>query len=275
MRRVGKIMLKFKDKVVVVTGGASGIGLAICRRFGNDGAKIGILDMDADGVKRRARELEAAGTDVLGIKCDVTIKEECDFAINEIINHFGGIDILVNNAGITQRDAFVNTRISVFRKVMEVNFFGSLYCTKASIASLIKRKGLIIVIESVAGVAPLLGRTGYCASKHALHGLFTSLRSEIRETGTHVMIVCPGFIKTNLQKRALGGDGKVTHHPQTIVGKQNTTKSVAEAIYKGAVRRKHILVLTAAGKAGYWISRIAPVLYERMMARKFRSELIR
>lgn len=268
-------MSKFKNKVVIVTGGASGIGWAICKRFAMDGAKIGLLDKDEKGVRDRTRELEAGGHDVLGKRCDVTIREECESGIKEMINRFGGIDVLVNNAGITQRDAFINTRISVYRKVMDVNFFGSLYCTKASINSLMERKGMIIVIESVAGVAPLLGRTGYCASKHALHGLFTSLRSEIRQTGTHVMIVCPGFIKTSLQKQALGGDGQVTNHPQSMVGREDTPENVAEAIYKAAVRRKNMVILTTAGKIGYWISRITPVLYEKMMARKFRSELIR
>jgi short-subunit dehydrogenase len=167
----------------------------------------------------------------------------------------------------------VDTRISVFEKVMSVNFFGSLYCTKAAINSLVQRKGLIIVNESVAGLAPLLGRTGYSASKHALNGLFTSLRTEIRPDGAHVMIVCPGFVKTNLQSRALGGDGQVTKHPQSIVGSQDTPEEAAEAIFRGAIKRKHLLVLTPIGKISYWISRIFPILYERMMARQLRSEL--
>ncbi|MBW2048702.1 MAG: SDR family NAD(P)-dependent oxidoreductase [Deltaproteobacteria bacterium] len=154
-----------------------------------------------------------------------------------------------------------------------MNFFGSLYCTKAAIRSIVERKGLIIVNESIAGLAPLLGRTGYSASKHALHGLFTSLRSEIRGSGAHVMIVCPGFVKTNLQARALGGNGQVTKHPQSTVGSQSTPEEAAEAIFRGAMRRKHLLVLTPVGKISYWISRISPILYERMMARQLRSEL--
>ncbi len=156
---------------------------------------------------------------------------------------------------------------------MAINFFGSLYCTKAAIASVIQRKGLIIVNESVAGLAPLLGRTGYSASKHALNGLFTSLRTEIRETGAHVMIVCPGFVETNLQTRALGCDARVTTHPQSTVGRPDTPERVAEAIYQGALKRRHLLVLTPVGKISYWISRVAPIFYERIMARQLRSEL--
>jgi len=265
----------FKDKIVVVTGAASGIGLAVCRRFSTDGARIGMLDMDPQVLHEAQQALAAKGVDCLSVTCDVSQRGDCEAAIGQIIDRYGGIDVLFNNAGITQRGSFVDTDISVFEKVMAVNFFGSLYCTKAAIQSLIQRRGLIIVNESIAGFGPLLGRTGYSASKHALHGLFTSLRTEIRKTGAHVMIVCPGFVKTNLQTRALGCDGGITTHPQSRVGGQATPENVAEAIYKGALKRKHLLVLTPVGKISYWISRIFPILYERMMARKLKSELER
>jgi len=263
----------FENKVVVVTGAASGIGFALCKRFARDGGKICLLDMDGRALKGVEREITDSGVDCLSLMCDVSRRSQCEDSIGKVIDRYGGIDVLINNAGITQRGAFVDTRLSVFEKVMAVNFFGSLYCTKAAIQSLIQRKGLIIVNESVAGLAPLLGRTGYSASKHALNGLFTSLRTEIRPTGAHVMIVCPGFVKTSLQTRALGGNGQVTDHPQSTVGRQDTPEETAEAIYRGAVKRKHLLVLTPIGKMSYWINRIFPILYERMMARQLRSEL--
>jgi len=127
--------------------------------------------------------------------------------------------------------------------VMDVNFFGSLYCTKAAIQSLIERKGTIIVIESIAGITPLLGRTGYCASKHALHGLFSSLRSEIRDTGAHIMLVCPGFVETNLQARALDGNGRVTTHPQSVVGTPTTAERVAESVFQGIAKEQLLINL--------------------------------
>jgi len=266
---------EFKNKVIVVTGAASGIGAAICNKFAQEGARIVLMDMDEDGVKAAADQLKAAGVDAVGFKCDVVQKDECRSVIKQAIERYGGIDVLVNNAGITQRSAFVDTKTSVYRNVMEVNFFGSLHCTQAAIDSLIERQGMIIVIESLAGVSPLLGRTGYCASKHALHGFFTSLRSEIRETGVHIMLVCPGFVKTNLQTRALGGDGQVTSHPQSMVGKPASAEKVAADIFKGAQKRKSLLVLTPIGKLSYWISRLAPIFYERLMARQVKEELMR
>ena len=269
------IKRQFDNKVVVVTGAASGIGLAVVRRFASAGAICALLDMDADRLEQCEREFAEAGYPVMVRQCDVTQRHECEASIRAVIERFGGIDLLFNNAGITQRSAFVETRIEVYERVMAVNFFGSLYCTKAAIDSLIRRGGLIIANESIAGLAPLLGRTGYAASKHAMHGLFTSLRSEVRDKGVHVMVVCPGFIKTNLQDRALGGDGQVTRHPQSRIGRPDTPERAAEAIFRGAQREKDLLVLTAVGKLGYWVSRLAPGLYERRMARQFKSELER
>lgn len=263
----------FKNKVVVVTGAASGIGEAISRRFARDGVRLGLLDQDETAVEAFAEELRAVGVEAVGLGCDVSCEEECEQAIGVVIQRYGGVDVLVNNAGITQRSAFVDTETSVYRRVMEVNFFGSLYCTKAAIGSLLARAGMVIVIESLAGVAPLLGRTGYCASKHALHGLFTSLRAELRGRGLHVMLVCPGFVQTNLQTRALGADGQVTTHPQSLVGRPTSASSVADAVYRGALKRRNLLVLTPVGKLSYWLSRLAPVVYERLMTHKLREEL--
>lgn len=260
-------------KVVVVTGAASGIGAAICRRFARSGFAVGLIDMDPDALETFKWELASEGADCLSVVCDVSDPAACRTAIGQMIEHFGGIDLLVNNAGITQRGTFAENRIEVYRRVMDVNFFGSVYCTKAALDTLIRRKGMIVVMESIAGVTPLLGRTGYCASKHALHGFFTTLRCELRHKGVHVLIVCPGFVRTDLQSRALGSDGRIAGHPQTRVGRQETPKTVAEAVYRGVLNRRHLLLFTPMGILGYWISRLAPALYERLMTRQFRSEL--
>jgi NAD(P)-dependent dehydrogenase (short-subunit alcohol dehydrogenase family) len=263
----------FKNKMAVITGGASGIGLATATEFAEHGAKIALLDMDRQALDFCRKRLTESGHECMGLYCDVTVEDSCQNAISQVLTHYGQIDILFNNAGITQRGLFENTRTEVFKRVMNVNFYGSLYCTKAALASLIKQKGQIIVNESVAGVAPLVGRTGYSASKHALHGLFTSLRCELRHKGVHVMIVCPGFIKTNLQQRALGSDGSIATHEQTRIGKQGTPKEAARQIVKHASRRTDMVVLTGMGKMGYFFSRLAPKLYERIMTHQFKEEL--
>ena len=264
-----------KNKIAVVTGAASGIGAAISKAFASKGARLGLLDIDEAAVKAAAADMVADGMDAIGICCDVAREAECEAAINAIVTHYGGIDILVNNAGITQRSAFIDTRIDVYRRIMDVNFFGSLHCTKYAIAGLVERKGSIVIIESVAGVAPLVGRTGYCASKHALHGLFTSLRAELIGSGVHIMIVCPGFVRTNLQTRALDADGRITTHPQSTAGRQDSPARVADAVYRAMLKKKNILVLSPLGKLAYWMSRFFPNLYERLMVRQLKSELNR
>jgi NAD(P)-dependent dehydrogenase (short-subunit alcohol dehydrogenase family) len=265
----------FANRVIVVTGAASGIGAAMCRKFGSEGSKIGLLDADVKEVNAREKELIDSGIDAFALSCDVTDERACADAIKRIIERYGGIDVLVNNAGITQRAAFVNTEISVYRRVMDVNFFGSVHCTKAAIESIIERKGIIIVTSSISGLTPTLGRTGYCASKHALHGFFATLRTELFDRGVHVMLVCPGFTKTNIQSRALDGDGSITTHPQSYVGKQGTPESVAEAVYSAAIKRRPLLVLSSIGKLSHLMYRIAPKRFERIMAKKLRDELLR
>ncbi|MCK5695300.1 MAG: SDR family oxidoreductase [Desulfobacula sp.] len=263
----------FKNKVALITGGASGIGLAACWELAKQGARIAMLDMDEKALEVQQQEFLNYGYTILTMECDVTKEKACQSVINQVLKKFGQIDILFNNAGITQRGLFEATDTAVFKKVMDVNFYGSLYCTKAALPGLIQTKGIIIVNESIAGVAPLLGRTGYSASKHALHGLFTSLRCELRHKGVHVMIVCPGFIRTNLQTRALGGDGKIATHEQTTIGKEDTPENVARQIVKAIAKKKNILVLTFMGKLAYLISRLSPLLYEHLMTRQFRKEL--
>ncbi len=265
----------FMDKVVVVTGGASGIGRATAECFAREGAKLALLDMDTEALGRAAGEFEERGYQVYIKKCDVSIEEECTGAIRDVISNYGGVDVLFNNAGITQRSPFVSTDPSVYRRVMDVNFFGSVYCTSAAIESIMERKGMVIVTSSIAGIAPLIGRTGYCASKHALHGFFESLRCELADDGVHVMMVCPGFTTTSLQSRALGGDGSVTMHPQSTVGKQYAAESVAGAIYRGAVKRKPTIVLSAVGKFSCYMMRFMPGIYEKIMSRSVKKEIQR
>ncbi len=264
-----------KDKVAVVTGGASGIGAALCRKFASEGAVIACLDMDHVGVARLANELDSEGVKAVGYAVDITDEKETKKVIHKIIDELGGIDILCNNAGITQRSAFRDTEVSVYRKVMEVNFFGSLICTGAAIESIIERKGTIVVTSSIAGIGPLLGRTGYSASKHALHGLFESLRTEVSDLGVNILMVCPGFTKTNLQLRALDCDGTVTRHPQSKIGHEDTPEKVAEEVFNAIIKRKKILVLTLSGKMGYLIHRLFPFIYEKIITSKFKEELER
>ena len=158
---------------------------------------------------------------------------------------------------------------------MAVNYLGSLHCTKAALPSLLARQGQIAVISSVAGVAPLYGRSGYAAAKHALHGLFETLRTELAGTGVTVTIVCPGFTNTGIAHAALDGDGSLTKHRQSTVGKIATPQEVARALHRAVAQEKRLVVLSTVGKLTYLINKFWPAQYERIMLKSLRSELER
>ena len=202
----------FTGKVVVITGAAGGLGRALARAFAIEGARIAALDRDAAGAEALAGELRANGRPALGLACDVTDATACESAMAAVLAAWGRIDVVINNAGITHRSALRRTDPAVTRRVMEVNFFGAVNCTRAAMDALCASRGLIIVISSVAGFAPLIARTGYAAAKHALHGFFESLRTELVDDGVEVLIVCPSFIDTGIDRNALGGDGEPARH---------------------------------------------------------------
>lgn len=264
-----------EGKVVVITGAAGGIGKELCRRFGLSGANVCISDKDEKGVNELSDVLKAEGIECLGLTLDVVDEKACEMVMEKAVKYYGRIDILINNAGITHRSSFYETEVEVYKRVMGVNLFGSINCTKAALDELIRNRGQIIVTSSVAGFAPLLGRTGYSASKHALHGLFDSLRVELMGSGVAVTIVCPGFTATDIDKHALDADGGLTKHPQSTVGKAGSPKDVADAFFKAAVKRKRLVVLSGVGRLTRLFTKVYPSLYDRIMERALRSELER
>jgi short-subunit dehydrogenase len=174
---------------------------------------------------------------------------------------------------MSHRSGFSDTDPAVIRRVMDVNFYGAVHCTKAALPHLLERRGLVIVISSVAGYTPLIARTGYAASKHALHGFFESLRTELGPQGVHVMMVCPSFIATQIDRNALGGDGRPVRHAQVTVGRPLTADAAAQQIVTGAARQRRLLLVGRTAWLAWWVSRLAPSLYEKLMARRLRGEL--
>ncbi|TSA16878.1 MAG: SDR family oxidoreductase [Betaproteobacteria bacterium] len=261
------------DKVVVITGAAGGLGRALAHAFAAAGARIAALDRDATGAEALAAELRAQGRQALGLECDVTDATACESAMAAVLAAWGRLDVLINNAGITHRSAWRRTDPAVTRRVMEVNFFGAVNCTRAAVDALCASRGLIIVISSVAGFAPLIARTGYAAAKHALHGFFESLRTELVDEGVDVLMVCPSFIDTGIDKNALGGDGAPARHAQQIVGARASAQDVAAEIVRAAQNGKQLLLPGRMAKLSWWVSRFAPRYFARAMARRLRGEM--
>ncbi len=263
----------FAGKVVVITGAAGGLGRALARTFCAAGGRVAALDRDAPAAEALAAELRAQGRQALGFACDVADAAACERALAAVVESWGGIDVLVNNAGISHRSALRRTDAAVIRRVMEVNFFGAVNCTRAALDALLASRGFIIVISSVAGFAPLIARTGYAAAKHALHGFFDSLRSELVGDGVGVLIVCPSFIATGIDRNALGGDGAPVRHAQQIVGARAQPEDIAAQILAAARSDSQLLLPGRTAKLAWWVSRLAPRYYARAMARRLRAEM--
>lgn len=258
---------------MVITGGAGGIGRALGRAFGAQGARIAIVDLSTSPLEEARNELDAAGVEAIALPCDITNRDQVEETIRAVRDAFGAVDVLINNAGIVHRSAFVDTKPEVFRKVMEVNLFGALHCTQACMDDLLARRGLIIAVSSIAGLAPLYGRSGYAASKHAMHGLFESLGAEVAERGVGVLMVCPSFVASGLEASTLGGGGERVARPRSKVGQLGDPNDVAAAVVEAVRSGRRRLVLTPVGKTSALLSRLAPGLYERLMIRSLRSEL--
>ncbi|MOA09288.1 putative oxidoreductase SadH [compost metagenome] len=239
-------------------------------RFAQAGAKLVILDLDQPALDSLVQHLQQhLNVEALGLRCDVADAEAVQRAVALAVERFGGIDVLVNNAGITHRSLFAETDLAVFQRVMSVNFYGALHCTQAALPSLLARQGQIIVLSSLTGFAPLLYRSAYNASKHALHGLFDTLRMEIDGSGVAITLACPGFTATDLRKNALVGDGSVIRQPASVLGSEVASpRDVAEAIYQGALRRKRLLILSNVNWRARILARFFPRLFEKLLVPK-------
>lgn len=263
----------FNGKTIVVTGAASGLGRALANRFANSGASIAALDTNGSGLEQLRRELEIDGGACIALPCDVTEAEGCQLAIEATERRFGSIDVLINNAGISHRSGFTETGLDVIRKVMEVNFFGAVNCSKAALPALISSRGMIIAISSVAGFSPLLARSGYAASKHAMHGFFESVRTEVAPRGVDVLMVCPSFVDTDIDRHALAGDGEPVRHEKVVVGRRMTPEYVAARVHDAAAAGRRRLLVGSTARLAWWLNRTLPATFERAMARRMRSEL--
>jgi dehydrogenase/reductase SDR family protein 7B len=261
-----------KKKVVVITGGSSGIGLACAFKFGRMGYNVCISARNEARLREAESQLNEAGITVEGVVGDVGVEEDCKRMIDAAVSRFGRLDVLINNAGISMRAFFKDLDISVIRRLMETNFFGTLYCTKFGMDHLLETKGSVVGVSSVAGYQGLPGRTGYSASKFAMEGFLKALRLENHNTGLHVMIVCPGYTESNIRKTALVADGSKQGESPREENKMMTAEEVADHIYNGVVARKKRVVLTTQGKLSYFLSKFLPGLVDKLVIKTIEKE---
>ncbi|HEV7622212.1 MAG TPA: SDR family oxidoreductase [Flavisolibacter sp.] len=260
----------FENKVVVVTGGTDGIGKALVDNLLTQGAKVGTCGRHHD--KLYSLQSRYPSYPLHTIVADVSNENDCRHFIESTLKVFGGIDILINNAGISMRALLKDASIDVIKKVMEVNFFGTVYCTKYALNSLIDRKGIIVGVSSIAGYRGLPGRSGYSASKFALQGWLEAIRIELMDDDVHVMWVCPGFTTSNIRNAALNQEGNPQGESPLDEGKLMTAEECAEHILTAIQRKKRTLVLTFSGKQTVFMNKFFPSWADKLVKKFFYKE---
>jgi NAD(P)-dependent dehydrogenase (short-subunit alcohol dehydrogenase family) len=257
----------FKGKVILISGAAGGLGAALCHCFAAAGARIAATDIDPARLAALVANLQSSGVQALAMPGDIADANFCRAAVARTVAHFGGLDGLISNAGISQRSLLRDTDPDVIRRVMEVNFFGALYLTHAALPHITAQRGVIAAISSVAGYAPLIGRTGYAASKHALQGFFDSLRTEVEDAGVGVTLICPSFITTGIDAAAVNSTG-----PRLTTGGESAPEDIAARILDAMADGRPLLLPDRTSRLAWWISRLAPAFYARAMKRRVGAE---
>lgn len=254
--------MNFNNKVVVITGASSGIGEAMAYAFDKQGAKVVLAARNVEKLNAVAAKLK---NQHLIVKADVSIENDCKNLVDETLKTFSSIDVLVNNAGITMRAIFNDADLDVIKRLMDINFWGTVYCTKYALPHLLKTKGSIVGVSSIAGFKGLPGRTGYSASKFAMQGFLESLRIENHKTGLHVLIACPGYTASNIRNSGLNKEGKAQGETPLDESKLMSAEQVANHIIKATKKRKKYLVLTGLGKLTVWLNRFFPSFMDGMV----------
>ncbi|MBL4908681.1 MAG: SDR family oxidoreductase [Alteromonadaceae bacterium] len=261
----------FKNKVIIITGGAGGLGCALVRQLLNCGAKVVALDLTID--KLNTAEL-VDNKNLLSIAVDITDNQALQKAVEQTMTYFGQIDILFNNAGITHMSTFENTTVELFNTIMKVNFTASVNITRLCLPYLIESKGQIVAISSVAGFAPLYGRSAYSASKHAMEGFFQSLASEVKDKGIGVLIVCPSFVKSRPELTAKVNQGISSPGAlkKSTNGEQLSPEYAAKKIIEATIKGQRILYLGKVSNIAHWLYLLLPKLYLRLMVKNAQKE---
>lgn len=254
------------DKVIVITGGTDGIGRALVEECLLQGARVATCGRNAD--KLYQLQTQFPGAALFTQVADVSVENDCRLFIERTLETFGKIDVLINNAGISMRALFKEASLDVIRQVMDINFYGAVYCTKYALPSLLETQGTIVGVSSIAGYRGLPGRSGYSASKFALQGWMEALRTELLMSNVHVMWVCPGFTTSNIRQVALNKDARKQGETPMDESKMMPADVCARHILDAMEKKKRTSVLTFTGKRTVFLNKFFPAWADKL-AHKF------
>ncbi len=262
----------FKDKVVIVTGASSGIGLASAKVFGSYGARVVMASRSLDRMLEFAPQVSSDPDKVLCVKTDVSVEADCRNLVEETVAKFGGIDILVNNAGVSMRAMFKDLDLKVIHTLMDVNFWGTVYCTKYALPWLLRSKGSVVGIVSIAGYTALPARTGYSSSKYAIRGFLDTLRIEHLKDGLNVLVFAPGYTSSMVRRNALTADGSAQGETPLDESRLMSAEDVAVKLAKALYHRRSQVSLSFLGKLTIFAHRRFPRFTDRMTYRYIARE---
>ena len=263
----------WKNKTVLVTGGSSGLGRVIAEGFGTAGANVVIAALEADALRQVAEEMTADGIETLGVHANITRQEDVDRLFAEAVDRFGRLDVLVNNAGRSMRGKILDTTPEQFRELMELNLIALARCTRAAVPHLLKHRGHVVNIGSLAAKSSARWVGAYPATKHAVAAYSQQLRLELGAEGLHVLLVCPGPIERDDPRlypleglediperaRAPGAGVKV---------KGIDPNKLVAAVLRACERRRPELVIPARARLVFAISQLFPRLGDWIVLRK-------
>jgi short-subunit dehydrogenase len=259
-------MSSFQNKVVVVTGGSEGIGKALVEKLLVVNAKVATCGRHYE--KLYELQTAHAGRTLHIFTADVSKEADCKNFITSVIDTYGTIDILINNAGVSMRALFKDVQLDTLRTLMDVNFWGTVYCTKYALDEIAKNKGSVVGVSSIAGFRGLPGRTGYSASKFAVNGFLEALRTEVVDSGVNIMWIAPGFTTSNIRNVALDKDAQPQKENPMDEDKMMSADECADYILDAVEKRKRTRVMTFLGQRTVFMNKLFPALTDKLV-RKF------
>lgn len=252
-------------RVIIITGASSGIGKALAEAYASPETALVLGARKLEALQQVANHLKDKCADITCISTDVSKEDDCKNLIDTAVKNYGRIDVLINNAGISMRAIFEDTDLSVLKSLMDVNFWGTVYCTKFALPYLLESKGSVAGVSSIAGYKGLPGRAGYSSSKFAMHGFLETIRIENLKKGLHVLIACPGFTASNIRNTALGKDGSQQGESPRDEAEMMSAEEVAQHIKKAIIKRKRTLILTGQGKLTVVLNKFFPKLVDKLV----------
>jgi short-subunit dehydrogenase len=261
-------MASYAGKTVVVTGASQGIGRALCLELAPQRPRLVLAARDRAALDAAASACREQGAETLVVETDVTETGACRRLIERAVDTFGVLDVLVNNAGVGMVARLAEVKdLSIYERLVRVNYLGSVYPTYFALPHLQKARGQIVAISSLAGLTGVPLRTGYAATKHAQIGFFDSLRVELRSSGVSVTVVAPYFVRSEIRRRAVAGDGRPLARSPVREDDVMSAEECARQIVKAMQQRRRMLVMTFKGRVGRWVKLAAPGLVDRMAER--------